>query len=247
MKTIYTSLFAIVFLCFTNNLWAQLDIEFLDGGGNISLYGGITYPSSEFSSTASTGLFAKNGFQFGIDGNYIIKYGLGIGLDLGGEIYRMDKNAFLKYANPKTMDIYGGYTLTYFGLNVVANIPIVIDDDHFTINLFGVGTPGFRGIRIPEIDLTYNELDNRFVEVSYRPRSSTSGYIAYRGGIQFLFNNKFGLSFSYKAVLRSQHKLKYSVRSFDAEGKLYENEDYLASYFNSESYQAGLIFLLGVN
>jgi hypothetical protein len=47
--------------------------------------------------------------------------------------------------------------------------------------------------------------------------------------------------------MRSQQKLNYSVRSFDAEGVLYEDENYLNSYFNSESYQIGLVFLLGVD
>jgi hypothetical protein len=109
-------------------------------------------------------LFAQNGFQFGIEGNYIIKYGLGIGLDLGGEWFKVDEQAFMDYANPETMDIKGGYSSTYFGLNIVANLPIVIDDNHFTINLFAAGTPGIRGIRIPSIDLTYNEIDNRYIE-----------------------------------------------------------------------------------
>jgi hypothetical protein len=225
---------------------AQVDMEYLDRGGNINIYGGITYPSSEFSSTTPTGGFAQNGFQFGIEGNYIIKYGIGIGLDLGGEWFQVDKQAFWDYANPQTMEIKGGYTSTYFGLNVLANFPIVISDDHFTINLFAMATPGLRGVRIPAIDLTYNELENRYVEVSYRARPGTNGYIAFRGGVQFLFNNAFGLNFSYKRVMRNQQQLYYSVRSFDAEGNLYEDENYLTSYFNSVSYQVGLIFLLGV-
>ena len=246
MKTLYITLAVLVSFCTVNSVWGQIDMEYLDKGGNINIYGGITYPSSEFSSTTSSGLFAKDGFQFGVEGNYIIKYGIGIGLDLGGEWFRVDEQAFRDYANPETMEIKGPYASTYFGLNIVANLPIVIDDDHFTINLFAVGTPGIRGIRIPEIDLTYNELDNRYVEVSYRPRPGTSGYISYRGGIQFIFNNAFGLSLSYKGVMRSQHKLNYSVRSFDAEGQLYEEENYLNTYFNSESYQVGLLFVLGV-
>ncbi len=247
MKSLYILLFVLVSSCYINSVWAQLDPEYWDRGGNISLYGGITYPSSEFSSTSSTGLFAQDGFQFGVEVNYIIKYGLGIGLDLGGEWFKFDQQAFRNYANPETMDLKTPYSSTYFGLNFLANIPIVINDDHFTVNLFAMGTPGLRGIRIPELDLTYDELDNRYVEVSYRPRASVSGYLAFRGGIQFLINNAFGLSFSYKAVMRNQHKLKYSVRSFDAEGVLYEDENYLNSFFNSESYQIGLIFLLGVD
>ena len=247
MRILYAPLFILVSLCSINPVCAQLNPEYWDGGGNISLYGGITYPSSEFSSTSSTGLFAQNGFQFGVEGNYIIKYGLGIGIDFGGEWFKINEQSFRNHANPETMVIKGGYSSPYFGLNFVANIPIVIDDNHFTVNLFAVGTPGLRGIKIPDIDLTYDELDNKYIEVSYRPRSSTSGYLAYRGGIQFLINNKFGLSLSYKGVMRSQHKLKYSVRSFDAKGVLYEDENYLNSYFNSDSYQIGLVFLLGVD
>lgn len=230
-----------------HSAWAQLDPEFLDGGGNIGIYGGITYPSVEFSSTGTNGLYAQNGFHFGIEGNYIIKYGFGIGVDLGGEGYSIDKQAFRNFMKPETMEIKGGYSGSYFGINLVANVPIVIDDDHFTINLFGVGTAGLRGVRIPEIDLTYSELENKYVEVSYRARPSTSGYISYRGGMQLLFNNKFGISFSYKAVLRSQHKLKYSVRAFDTDGVLFEDENFMVSYFDSESYQFGLVFLLGVD
>jgi hypothetical protein len=247
MKTLYKLFLILIFMCSINITWAQWNPEFLDKGGNINIYGGITYPSSEFSATTSNGLFAKNAFQFGIEGNYIIKYGLGIGLDLGGEWFKFDKQAFSNYANPETIDVKGSYSSSFFGINFVANIPIVFDKKHFTVNLFVVGTPGLRGIRIPSIDLTYDELINRYVEVSYRSRANTQGYLAYRGGIQFLFNNTFGLSLSYKGVKRDQLRLNYSVRLFDAEGELYEEENYLNSYFNSESYQIGLIFLLGVN
>lgn len=246
MKTLYNLLLVLLCACFTNSGWAQLKPEYLDKGGNINIYGGITYPGSEFSSTTSTGLFAKNAFQFGIEGNYIIKYGFGLGLDLGGEWFKFDQQAFSKYADPETIDVKGGYSSTYFGLNFVANIPIVLDKKHFTVNFFIVGTPGLRGIRIPSIDLTYDEILNKYVEVTYRSRANTAGYLAYRGGIQFLLNNAWGLSLSYKGVMRSQHRLNYSVRMFDAEGELYEEENYLSTYFNSESYQVGLIFLLGV-
>jgi len=247
MKSLYINLFILVALVSINPVCAQLDFKYWDGGGNINIYGGITYPSSEFSSTSSTGLFAKNGFQFGIEANYIIKNGIGIGLDVGGDWFEVDQQAFRDYANPQTMNIKGGYSSTYLGLNIVTNIPIIIVENHFTVNLFAVGTPGLRGMSIPAIDLTYDELDNRYVEVSYRPRASASGYFAARGGIQLLFKNAFGLSFSYKRVMRNQRTLDYSVRSFDALGVLYEDENFLNSYFNSESYQVGLIFLLGVD
>lgn len=245
MKTL-NILFILLFIS-SITVWAQVDPEYLDGGGNINIYGGISYPNSEFSAKTPNGLFAGNAFQFGIEGNYFIKYGLGIGIDFGGEWYKFDKQAFSNYADPETIEVKGGYSLSYFGLNFVANLPIVIDKNDFTINLFAVGTPGLRGIRIPTIDLTYDELVNRYVEVSYRSRANTSGYLAYRGGIQFLFNNAFGLSLSYKGVKRSKQKMNYSVRMFDAAGELYEDENYLNSYFNSESYQVGIIFLLGVD
>lgn len=247
MKTIY-NLFLIVFILGSiHSLKAQVDLEYWDNAGNINIYGGISYPNSEFSSKTSNGLFAGNAFQFGFEGHYIIKYGLGLGLDLGGEWYKFDKEAFSSYANPESIVVKGGYSSSYFGLNFVANLPIVIDDDHFTINLFAVGTAGLRGIRIPSIDLTYDEILNRYVEVTYRSRANTTGYLAYRGGIQFLFNNKFGLSLSYKGLKRDKVRMNYSVRMFDAEGELYEEENYLNSYFNAESYQIGFMFLLGVD
>lgn len=247
MKTSHSLLVvALMFVCSINSAWAQLKPEFLDKGGNMNIYGGITYPESDLSSNTSNGLFAENGFQFGVEANYIIKYGFGIGLDLGGDWFKFNQEAFSKYANPETIDVEGGYSSTYFGLNIISNIPIVLDKNHFTINLFIVGTPGLRGMRIPSIDLTYNETLNKYVEVSYQSRASTAGYLAFRGGIQFLINNTWGLSLSYKRVMESQQKLNYSVRMFDAEGELYEEENYISSNFKSESYQIGLIFLFGV-
>jgi hypothetical protein len=219
---------------------AQVDPTYFDKTTNLKLYGGLTIPSQEFSNTSSNGGLATNAYQIGFEINSIIKYGIGVGLDVGVDKYGFDYMAFNNYANAQTIETIGRYSSTFFGLNLSYNLPIKITRN-FALKVFGIGSAGLRGMRIPEIDLTYDEINNKYVEVSYRPRSSTMGYLSYRAGIEFIFNERWGISTSYKSVVRSQHRIYYSTRSFDTAGELYESEDFLSTYLDSKSYQIGVL------
>lgn len=227
-------------------LSGQFDINYLDHTGSIHIMGGTLKPSEELSSTDETmGLFAKNGYQIGFDFNYIIKYGLGIGFNLEIDRLNFNKNKFLEYAETNDAKIKGRYASTKFGLNVLANIPIVLDKGDFAINIFGEFNVGLRGFNIPSIDLYYNELQNKYTEVSYRTRANTMGYLGYTGGIQFLFDEVFGLRASYSVTLPSRHNIKYSVRMTDAFGNVEEAENYLNNYLDLTGLQFGVFFLIG--
>lgn len=225
---------------------AQFDVNYLDHTGSLHLYGGTLTPSEELSNTdENIGLFAKKGYQFGFDFNYIIKYGLGFGFNLEIDRLNFNKDKFLEYAETNDATIKGRYASTKFGLNILANVPIVIDKGDFAINLFGEFNAGLRGFNIPSIDLYYNELQNKYTEVSYRSRANTMGYLGYTGGIQLLFADVFGVRASYSVTLPSRHTIKYSVRMTDAFGNVEEAENYLNNYLDLTGLQFGAFFLFG--
>lgn len=236
----------IISVLFAKTLLAQFDINYLDRTTSIHIMGGTLKPSEELSSTDETiGLFAKKGYQIGFDFNYIIKYGLGVGFNLEIDRLNFNENKFLEYAGTNDAKIKGRYASTKFGLNILANVPIVVDKGDFAINLFGEFNAGFRGFNIPSINLYYNELQNKYTEVSYRSRANTMGYLGYTGGIQFLFADVFGLRASYSVTLPSRHSMKYSVRMTDAFGNVEEAENYLNNYFDLTGLQFGIFFLIG--
>lgn len=224
---------------------AQPDMKLLDKKFCIDAYGGMVIPGADFAKKTSDGLFADNGFQVGFDFNYIIAYGIGVGFNYEYNRFNFDKDAFLSFAQPDSFNIKRGYNSNKFGINLNLNIPIVVVKNSFTVNLFGEGNAGIRTMSIPSIDLKYSELSNRFVEVTYRARTSSMGYLGYSGGLQFIFSKKFGVNLSYNALLKSRHSIKYSVRKFDAAGELYEEESYANNYLDHQGFQIGLMYWFG--
>lgn len=236
----------IILLFATQFSIAQFDINYLDQTGILHFTGGTLTPSEELSNTdENVGLFAKKGYQFGLDFNYIVKYGLGFGFNLEVDRLNFNKDKFLEYAGTNDAKIKGRYASTKFGLNILANVPIVVDKGDFAINLFGEFNAGLRGFNIPSIDLYYNELQNKYTEVSYRSRANTMGYLGYTGGIQLLFADVFGVRASYSVTLPSRHTMKYSVRMTDAFGNVEEAENYLNNYLDLTGLQFGVFFVFG--
>jgi len=236
----------LIFVLLAKLTFAQFDINYFDKTSSLHLNGGTLKPSDELMSTDETyGLFANKGYQIGFDFNYIIKYGFGIGFNLEFDRLNFNKNKFLEYAGTTDAKIKGRYASTKYGLNIVENIPIVIDENNFTVNIFGEFNAGLRSFNIPSIDLYYNELQNKYVEVDYRNRSNTTGYIGYSGGIQVLFAEVFGLNVSYSVTLPSRHSIKYSVRMTDAFDNVEEAENYLNNSLDLSGLQFGIFFVFG--
>jgi len=235
-----------VLFLFVASANAQPDPKFWDKTSVLSLGGGITTPGSHFSnSTTDLGLFAKKGYNVNFDYNYIISHGFGMGMHIDYNYFKFDEQAFMNYAQPDLMHIKGGYTSTGIGLNLQMNMPIVVHKKNFTFNVFAEGNAGFRGVSIPSIDLEYDELFNKYVEVNYRSRSNLMGYLGYNAGMQFIFANVVGLKISYAALMRSRHSINYSVRMFDAQGELYEAESYLNNYLDHTAIKFALVFYIG--
>lgn len=225
--------------------FAQLDLKYWDWVAYFHFGGGMVYPGSDLKNASSIGLFAKNGYQVYGDFNFMIINGLGLGLNIEYDQFFFNKTAFKTSAKPEFMDVYGNYTSTKFGLNILMNIPIVVNEDKFIVNLYGELNPGLRGFNIPNIDLYYDENVNKYVEVHYHTRKNTMGYIGYSGGLQMLFSNKWGINLSYNTLFKTRHSIKYSVRMFDAFGNLTESENYLNNYLNHSGWQVGVVLLLG--
>ncbi len=240
-----TTFYSAIVLFVAVNTYAQFDINYFDKHGYLKITAGNIKPSEGLTSTNETGLYAKDGYFFGFDYNHMIAYGLGVGLNVQIDRLDFNKEAFSEINHTNDFKIKGRYASTRFGINVLANVPIVISKNHFTINLYGEGNAGLRGFNIPAIDLYYSELENKWVEVNYRSRSNTMGYLGFSAGLQFIFADVFGINLSYNEILPSRHSIKYSVRLTDAMGNVQEDESYLNNYLDMKSFQFGIFFLFG--
>ncbi|MCX7861984.1 MAG: hypothetical protein N2449_03245 [Bacteroidales bacterium] len=229
------------------NSWliAQFDIKYLDKCGYLKITAGNIMSNDDMKRTDESGLFAKNGYFIGFDYNHIITHGFGIGINIQIDRYNFNKEAFAQFALADDYKVKGRYASTRWGLNIVQNIPIVVSENNFLINIYGEANAGLRGFSIPAIDLYYSELNNKWVEVNYRTRMNTMGYLGFSAGLQFIIADFLGINISYNEVLRSRHSIRYSIRLTDAFEQVEEKESYLHNYLDSRSLQFGVFFLFG--
>ncbi|TVR77190.1 MAG: hypothetical protein EA412_11780 [Chitinophagaceae bacterium] len=236
-------LFIILFLFFGKALFSQANINYLDKQPYLMISAGPLFPGERFSSSSENGLFAKNGFLIGADINYIISHGIGIGFNYEYNNFGFNQDAFFEYSGANFMQREKNYASSKFGLNLLLNLPLQLGSEDWVINLYAKGKAGLRTMNIPEIDLQYNEITNKYVEVSYRPRSGTFGYLGYSAGLQLFFLQKYGVNLSYTEVMGSRHSINYSVRKFDAAGQLYELDDFINDRLDHYGFQIGFILL----
>ncbi|PKP18549.1 MAG: hypothetical protein CVU06_12085, partial [Bacteroidetes bacterium HGW-Bacteroidetes-22] len=202
-------------------------------------------PGRDLSSTTGNGLMANNGLLADIDYNHMIAYGIGVGVNLGLDYFGMNEDIFLERTAPSTYNFTGGYLSGRLGLNLLMNLPVEILRDKFVLNFFGELNGGLRSFTIPDVDLNYDELQNKYTEVTYRSRSNVLGYAGYSAGVQFLFSNCWGINLSYSALMKSQHRIDYSVRAVDVAGVVTEDEDFLSARLDRTGIQIGFLFIIG--
>ena len=247
MKSLHITLFPLMVLLIVvaATAEAQVNPNYWDRSGYLSITAGPATPGRELSSTADNGLLAENGLLADLDYNYMIGYGFGVGLNLGLDHFGLNEEAFTAITQPLHYSTSGGFSSIRVGLNFLMNVPLVILRDKFCFNLFGELNGGLRSFSIPEVNLTYSELFNKYTEVTYRSRDNTMGYAGYSTGLQFVFLNRFGVNISYSAIFNSQHRINYSVRASDAMGQLYEEENFLSAKLDRTGFQVGVLFLIG--
>lgn len=243
MKKTYLLLLTTMLYCMSVS--AQPSLDYWDKASYFSIYGGSVIPGSGMTGEAADGFFARNGYQFGLDYNYMITMGFGLGLNLEATEFHFDDQAFVDFARAEKMEARGGYGSTKFGLNILWNFPLVIVPRKFALNLYAEGNAGFRNFSIPALDLFYDENLNKYVEVSYRPRSKTLAYAGYSLGFQLLFVDRYGINISHNNILRSKHAIPYSVRKVDAFDVLYEEENNMVNYLDHTGWQFGFFFIFG--
>lgn len=247
MKLLHRSFFLLMVLVVVASVSSRAQVEpnYWDRTGYVSISAGPATPGRELSSTAENGLLAEKGLMADVDYNYMIGYGFGVGLNVGLDYFGLNEEAFTAKTLPLHHSTGGGFSSVRAGLNLLMNVPVVIRHDKFCLNLFGELNGGLRSFSIPEINLTYGELTNKYTEVTYRSRDNTMGYAGYSTGLQFVFLNRFGVNLSYSAIFQSQHRINYSVRASDALGQFYEDESFLSAKLDRTGFQIGVLFLVG--
>lgn len=235
-KLILTSIISI----YAVHLICQLKLTHFDRKGSIDIYGGIYRPNEDLKKIDETGFFAKNGYNLGFNINYSIKYGFFIGFNIEYNHIFFNKTAFLAYSQAESIKAKDGFNSTRYGINCGINFPLIIDNDNFCINLYGEFNTGLRSFSIPRIDLIYNELLNKYVEVMYSPRGNTLFYYGYSGGINIIFNNKYSINIAYNNIQPTKHSIRYYTRLTDAFGKIEEYENRLTNYLDSWELQFGI-------
>jgi hypothetical protein len=224
---------------------AQPDFMYLKKTSYLEIGGGTVKPGTGLSGTNGDGLFAKNGGQFYMNYDYFFGYGIGLGANLEADFMGFDQDKFLSYSGAESMSIKGGYSSTKFGLNLLGSLPIILIQKVLALHIYAEGNAGFRGFSIPDINLYYDELSNKYVEVDYHPRSSSMYYLGYGGGVQLMYKKKFGLNVSYNKLLPIRNSIYYSVRMTDAFDEVTEKEGYLNNYLDCSGIRFGIMFIFG--
>jgi hypothetical protein len=223
---------------------AQVDLKWTERKAQIRLGGGSLQPSADFALSGEQSLFVLNGFQVNAGFIYGIYRNLGLGVHLDYNQYGFDLNRFSAQQGGAGVTQLSSFNSTRFGLSVPVFLPIRLGKKSALL-ITGEGQAGIRNMNIPKLDLAYDELDNNFTVVSYRPRANSMGYLAITGGLQCWISKGFGLYVQYQKTLDSRHSIKYSSRAFDTSKELTEGEHRLHQYVGSSGIQGGLIFIMG--
>jgi hypothetical protein len=232
----------ILVYCLDNPVIAQVDLSLLEKKAQFKMGGGSLQPSPEFSKAGSDALFVRNGFQVNFAFSYAFFRNFAAGVHLDYNQYGFDRTGFIRQQENPALTQLSSFNSTRFGLSGLVFLPVKLGEKA-SFCLFLEGQAGLRNMNIPKLDLTYKELQNLYVEVAYRPRSNTMGYLAVNGGVQVHFSRRFGIYASWQKTLDSRHSVKYSSRAFDASGNLTEGEHFLHQYLGSTGIQGGLVFL----
>lgn len=237
-------LLVLTLLASARPLSAQFKTDYWDQTGYLSIAAGPATPGRDLAGSVSPGLMANNGFIVNLDYNYMLVYGFGVGLNLGLDYFGLNEEAFLAETNPQSYNNEGGFMSGRVGLNLLMNIPLEIIPQKLTLNITGELNGGLRSYSIPDVDLYYSELTNKYTEISYRSRENLMGYAGYSTGVQVIFGHRFGVNVTYSALFSSRHLIDYSMRAFDAAGTLYEEEDYLSASLDRAGFQFGILYIL---
>ena len=223
---------------------AQVDLSLFEKKAQFQMGGGSLQPSAEFAKAGPEAMFVRNGFQVNFAFSYAFFRNFAAGVHLDYNQFGFDRQGFaLQQENPSLTQL-SSFNSTRFGLSGLIFLPVRIGKTA-SFSFFLEGQAGLRNMNIPKLDLTYGELDNQYVEVAYRPRSNSMGYLALNGGVQVHFTRNFGLYASWQKTLDSRHSVKYSSRAFDAAGNLTEGEHFLHQFLGSTGIRGGLVFTFG--
>lgn len=223
---------------------AQVDLSLYEKKAQFQMGGGSLQPSAEFAKAGTDALFVRNGFQVNFAFSYVFFRNFAAGVHLDYNQYGFDRTAFIRHQDNPAVTQLSSFNSTRFGFSGMVFLPVKIGKQS-SFSFFLEGQAGLRNMNIPKLDLTYGELDNQYVEVAYRPRSNSMGYLALNGGVQVHFTRNFGLYASWQKTLDSRHSVKYSSRAFDAAGNLTEGEHFLHQFLGSTGIRGGLVFTFG--
>jgi hypothetical protein len=223
---------------------AQVDLKYFKGKSQIRLGGGSLKPSQAFLKSGPADLFARNGFQINSALTYGFFRNFGAGIHLDYNQYGFDRAGFAMQQGGPAITQLSSFNSTRFGISVQALLPFRIGKSA-VLSLWLEGQAGIRNMNIPKLDLAFGELQNKYLEISYRPRSNTMTYLALCGGAQFFFGRRFGIYMAFQNTPDSRHSIKYSSRAFDADDNLEEGEHLLHQFLGSTGILGGMVFVLG--
>lgn len=222
-----------------------LNFPFLEKSFQFEIGGGTLKPGPDLASTSANGLFARNGGQFNLGFQGFIYKPFGLGFQFDYQSFGFRRSEFLAASGASFMEADRTFGSPRFALKGLIQVPFQLYKDKVHLLLCAEGLVGLSSLRTPRIILEYSELENKYTRVEYRSRGGTHGFLGASAGVKLFIGPVFGVYFNKQFTFRSRHTAKYSVRSFDAEGNLYESENYLHQFMDSEGYTFGLVFRVG--
>jgi len=230
-KPIKISIFSIIFILLFNLSFSQNIFNYKKKIINLNF--GCSFPLGQFKSDDSTGLFAKEGFDFDFNMIWLTKwYNLGIGFNIGYTNNVFSAEDFSYTFKTSNISKKSNYNFIKFGVDLYYPFTI-ISSESFSFNGFGKISIGAQYNIPPDFIIEYLPSQNIYTEIFYKPEMTISLHSEVSGGFILLFNKFIGINFAASYFVSPPHRLNYIITAntsyIDNEGAKEEKSKMVAS------------------
>lgn len=192
------------------------------------------FRNANFKDIDGSGLYAKNGGGLNLEFQSAQNI-LGVGGSFSMSFFGVRDNLMMQDLGATDLRRSGGISSINFGLGPVLNVPIIEDLVYWHLKLYG----GFRFTGIPDYSLTYDPLDNRYLEVEYSSAANVSLHYEFGSGVFIMFSEKVGvnLGFSYLGGTVNTFEYDYNGKG----SKLVSGTDQVNQTMDFLNFRLGLV------
>lgn len=192
------------------------------------------FRSASFKDIDGSGLYAKNGGGLNLEFQSAPNI-IGVGGSFSMSFFGVRDNLMMRDLGATDLIRTGAISSVNFGIGPVLNVPIIEDLVYWHLKLYG----GFRFTGVPGYSLTYDPLDNRYLEVDYSSATNISLHYEFGSGVFVMFSDNVGvnLGVSYLGGTVNTFEYEYAGKG----SKLISGVDQLNQTIDYLNFRVGLV------